>query len=72
MVSTDGTVYVEEESRTIVNNVITSDSLFLLGIPTSGGDTYTLLSTTAAGAELCLLILPRRSAFRLHGQGEEE
>jgi hypothetical protein len=47
MVNSDGWGYVEYEVRNVVNNVVTSDSLYLLGIaPTDNSFPATLLSST--------------------------
>jgi hypothetical protein len=52
MVNVDGITYVENENRTIVNDVITSDTLYLLQINTDNSLSSTILSTTTENEAL--------------------
>jgi Big-like domain-containing protein len=52
MVNSDGTIYVEYEVRNVVNNVITSDNLYLQQIDLNGDWPHTLLSSTTQNEAL--------------------
>lgn len=52
MVNVDGTVYVEYEVRNVVNDVITSDTLYLQQIDLNNNWPHTVLSTTTQNQAL--------------------
>jgi hypothetical protein len=52
MVNVDGTAYVEYEVRNVVNDVITSDTLYLFQVDTSNSTSSTVLSTTTQNQAL--------------------
>ena len=52
MVNTDGTAYVEYEVRNVVNNVITSDTLYVFQINANSSSSSTVLSSTTQNQAL--------------------
>ena len=58
MVNVDGTIYVEYEVRNVVNDVITSDTLYLLQVDTSSSSSTVLSTTTQNEALLPGRIIP--------------
>jgi uncharacterized protein YjdB len=52
MVNVDGTAYVEYEVRNVVNDIITSDTLYLFQIDTNNSSSSTVLSSTTQNEAL--------------------